>query len=169
MPMVVAPMMGFPNCASGNVRTSNDRLIFSQTGITFRLRLLLKRFSPPEAKHEITPSPRGRPLLSAPATCRNGIGMTTIRDVLNREKWASKAGLKELEVVIIHRGVPGNLKVIKGESITDVAPRAMMVLEGDEESVIPYHRVRIIRRGNIIIWQRVLKRRKVERGVREKC
>ena len=85
--------------------------------------------------------------------------MATIRDVLNKEKWASKAGLKELEVVIIHRGAPGNLKVIKGASITDVAPRAMMVLEGDEESVIPYHRVRIIRRGNIIIWQRVLKGR----------
>jgi uncharacterized protein (UPF0248 family) len=61
--------------------------------------------------------------------------------------------------VILHRGVPGNLKVIEGASITDVAPRAMMVLEGDEESVIPYHRVRIIRRGDTIIWQRVLKGR----------
>jgi uncharacterized protein (UPF0248 family) len=83
--------------------------------------------------------------------------MATIRDALNREKWTSKAGLNGLEVVILHRGVPGNMKVIKGASITDVAPRALIVLEGEEESLIPYHRVRIIRRGKTIIWQRVLK------------
>jgi uncharacterized protein (UPF0248 family) len=35
-----------------------------------------------------------------------------------------------------------------------VAPRAMLVSEEGEESVIPYHRVRIIRRGDIVIWER---------------
>jgi uncharacterized protein (UPF0248 family) len=85
--------------------------------------------------------------------------MATIRDLLNREKWASKAGLGELEVVILHRGAPEDLKVISGESIADIAPRAMLVREDDEESVIPYHRVRIIRRGDTIIWRRAPKER----------
>lgn len=85
--------------------------------------------------------------------------MVTIRDVLNREKWVSRAGLNDIEVVILHRGAPGDAKIIKGSSISDVAPRAMMVREGDEETVIPYHRVRIIRRGDSIIWQRVVKGR----------
>jgi uncharacterized protein (UPF0248 family) len=80
--------------------------------------------------------------------------MATIRDLLNREKWASKAGLSDIEVVILHRGAPKNLKVIRGESIADVAPRAMIVREDGEESVIPYHRVRIIRRGDTVIWRR---------------
>ncbi len=83
--------------------------------------------------------------------------MVTIRDLLNREKWASDAGLGGLEVVILHRGAPGDLKVIKGESIADVAPRAMIVREEGEETVIPYHRVRIIRRGDTVIWRRVPK------------
>jgi len=83
--------------------------------------------------------------------------MVTIRDLLNREKWASDAGLGSLEVVILHRGAPGDLKVIKGESIADVAPRAMIVREEGEETVIPYHRVRIIRRGDTVIWRRVPK------------
>ena len=77
--------------------------------------------------------------------------------MLNREKWASDAGLGGLEVVILHRGAPGDLKVIKGESIADVAPRAMIVREEGEETVIPYHRVRIIRRGDTVIWRRVPK------------
>jgi uncharacterized protein (UPF0248 family) len=89
--------------------------------------------------------------------------MVTIRGILNREKWASSGGLNGLEVIIIHRGVPGNVKVIKGESIIDIAPRAMLVSEGDEETVIPYHRVRIIRRGDIVIWQRILRQRQGER------
>lgn len=80
--------------------------------------------------------------------------MVTIRDVLNRERWSSSSGLEGLEVVILHRGVPGSRKVIRGSSIADVAPRAMVVREGEEESIIPYHRVRIIRRGDTVIWER---------------
>jgi len=79
--------------------------------------------------------------------------------VLNREKWATGGGLGDLEVVILHRGAPGDFKVIRGESIADVAPRALLVRVGGEELVIPYHRVRIIRRGDTIIWRRAPKER----------
>lgn len=92
--------------------------------------------------------------------------MVTIRDVLNREKWASRGGLRDVEVVILHRGAPGDTKIISGSSITDVAPRAMVVQEGGEETVIPYHRVRIIRRGDTIIWQRSAKGKQ---GTRQGC
>lgn len=85
--------------------------------------------------------------------------MATIRDLLNREKWASKTGLEGLEVAILHRGAPGDMKVIRGESIADIAPRAMLVREGGEDTLIPYHRVRIIRRGDTVIWRRALKER----------
>jgi uncharacterized protein (UPF0248 family) len=85
--------------------------------------------------------------------------MVTIRDLLNREKWASEAGLGDLEIVILHRGAPGDLKVIRGDSIADIAPRAMLVIEGGEDTVIPYHRVRIIRRGDTVIWRRAPKDR----------
>jgi hypothetical protein len=83
--------------------------------------------------------------------------MVTIRDILNREKWVSKAGLAGLEVEILHRGAPGDTKVIRGESVADVAPRAMLVREDGEDTVIPYHRVRIIRRGDTVIWRKAPK------------
>ncbi len=102
----------------------------------------------------------GRPSLSASAASRNGDDMVTIREILTREKWASEGGLRGLEVAILHRGAPGDMKVIQGEWIIDVAPRAMLISEGPEESVIPYHRVRIIRRGATIIWQRAARQRK---------
>lgn len=83
--------------------------------------------------------------------------MVTIRDILNREKWVSKAGLAGLEVEILHRGAPRDTKVIRGESVADVAPRAMLVREDGEDTVIPYHRVRIIRRGDTVIWRKAPK------------
>ncbi|MGQ9759243.1 MAG: DUF504 domain-containing protein [Candidatus Methanomethylicaceae archaeon] len=76
--------------------------------------------------------------------------MPTIRDTLNKIKWASPEGLQGIEVVIIHRGAPENKKVIKGEEIKDIAPRAMVC----EDVIIPYHRVLCIRRGAKIIWSR---------------
>ncbi|MGC8935765.1 MAG: DUF504 domain-containing protein [Candidatus Methanomethylicaceae archaeon] len=76
--------------------------------------------------------------------------MPTIRDVLNKIRWTSKDGLTGVEVVILHRGAPDDRKVIRGEEIRDVAPRAIIC----EDVVIPYHRVLCIRRGEEIIWRR---------------
>ena len=80
--------------------------------------------------------------------------MPTIRDVLNKIRWTSEHGLDDCEVVIVHRGMPGDVKTIKGTTIKDIAPRAIILKEDGEEVVIPYHRVKIIRRGNILLWQK---------------
>lgn len=76
--------------------------------------------------------------------------MPTIRETLNRIKWTSPGGLNDIEVVIVHRGVPEDRKIIKGEEIKDIAPRAMIC----EDAIIPYHRILCIRRGEEIIWSR---------------
>jgi len=81
--------------------------------------------------------------------------MLTIRETLNRIKWASPLGLSDCEIVIVHRGAPNDLKIIKGVAIRDIAPRAMIIEEGKgEETVIPYHRIRIISKGGIVLWQK---------------
>jgi len=80
--------------------------------------------------------------------------MPTIRETLNRIKWASPSGLSDCEIVIVHRGVPGDLKTIKGSTIKDVAPRAMLIEEKGEEIVIPYHRIRVIRKGSMVVWEK---------------
>ena len=80
--------------------------------------------------------------------------MPTIRETLNRIKWASPSGLSDCEIVIVHRGVPGDLKTIKGSTIKDVAPRAMLIEEKGEEIVIPYLRIRVIRKGSMVVWEK---------------
>jgi len=78
--------------------------------------------------------------------------MTTIREILNELKWSTERGLSDCEVVILHRGVPGDRKVISGACIKDVAPRALVCEDGGEETLIPYHRVRLIRKGTKTVW-----------------
>lgn len=78
--------------------------------------------------------------------------MKTIREIINQLKWSSEGGLSDCEVVILHRGAPGNLRSIDGRSIRDVAPRALICEERGEETLIPYHRVRLIKKGGMTVW-----------------
>jgi uncharacterized protein (UPF0248 family) len=80
--------------------------------------------------------------------------MSTIRDLLNKIKWTSDKGLEDCEIVIVHRGAPGDLKVIKGIYVKDVAPRAIICEEDEEELIIPYHRIMTIRRGHEVLWEK---------------
>lgn len=80
--------------------------------------------------------------------------MPTIRDVLNKIRWTSEDGLDDCEIVIVHRGAPGNIKVIKGIDVKDIAPRAIICEEDGEEVVIPYHRIMAIRRGHEVLWKK---------------
>jgi len=78
--------------------------------------------------------------------------VSTIREILNEIKWSSEGGLSDCEVVILHRGAPGDLKTISGACIKDVAPRALICEDSGEETLIPYHRVRVIRKGIRTVW-----------------
>jgi hypothetical protein len=81
--------------------------------------------------------------------------MSTIRDILNKLKWSSPEGLSDCEIEILHRGAPKDRKVIKGINIKDIAPRAIVYQDVAEDSVvIPYHRVRVIRKGSDVLWQK---------------
>jgi uncharacterized protein (UPF0248 family) len=68
--------------------------------------------------------------------------VATLRDILNRARWASE-DLHTLRVVVVHRGAPGDQRVIAGSSILDVQPEGIEVApaEAEAESVfVPYHR-----------------------------
>ena len=80
--------------------------------------------------------------------------MTTIREMLNRIKWSSEGGLSGYGIVIVHRGAPCDRRVIRGEDVTDIAPRALICSEGGEEVVIPYHRVVALIRDGRVVWDR---------------
>jgi hypothetical protein len=61
------------------------------------------------------------------------------RFLLNEIKW--RLDLNRCKVYYIHRGAPGDVKMIKGNVIKNIE-RGFLVLEGIVEDVyIPYHRI----------------------------
>lgn len=80
--------------------------------------------------------------------------MPTIRELLNKIKWSENGGLGGCEIVIVHRGAAGNRRVIRGEDVADVAPRALICIEEGHEVIIPYHRVISLIRDGESIWTR---------------
>ncbi len=73
--------------------------------------------------------------------------MDTPRDILNELKWDSSKSLERAEIFYVHRGAPGDYKIIKGDEILDLG-RSFIKLE---EGQIPYHRIfQIICDGEVI-------------------
>jgi len=59
------------------------------------------------------------------------------RDVLNRIKWTSGSSLTRAQVVILHRGAPGDRKKIPGSQIISVGH----LFFETTEATIPLHRI----------------------------
>jgi len=70
-------------------------------------------------------------------------------EILNKLKWTGK--LHEAEIVIVHRGAPGDRKILKGSSIIQIK-RSYFVYRNSKEVFIPMHRVCEIRVGKKI-WK----------------
>ena len=75
-----------------------------------------------------------------------------IREILNKIKWTDR--LENYEIEFIHRGVPGDRRVIPCERITDII-RGFFSYQNGMEVTIPYHRVRVIRtKSGEVIWEK---------------
>jgi uncharacterized protein (UPF0248 family) len=73
-------------------------------------------------------------------------------DTLNRLKWTGK--LDRSEIVILHRGAPGDRRVIGGSKVTEVKRSHFCYEEGGRERFIPLHRVMEIRLDGETVWKR---------------
>jgi len=68
--------------------------------------------------------------------------MASLRDILNRARWKD-AGLHALEVHVLHRGAPGDRRVIGGSRIATVRSAGIELTPEDDQSdavFVPYHR-----------------------------
>jgi RNA 3'-terminal phosphate cyclase (ATP) len=81
--------------------------------------------------------------------------MSTLRDLLNRARWRD-AGLHALEVHVVHRGAPGDRRVIPGSRITAVRAGGVELSPEAEEGdpiFVPYHRfLAIVGSDGSTIW-----------------
>jgi hypothetical protein len=75
------------------------------------------------------------------------------RLVLNELKWKGY-DLKKCRIYYIHRGAPGDTKIVGGDAIREI-DRRFMILEGVVQEVyIPYHRIFRIEFENQVIYER---------------
>ena len=74
-------------------------------------------------------------------------------EVLNRLKW--KGGLEDCEIVIRHRGAPGDVLTLSGSSLTELKrDHFMYINEMGEETFIPLHRILEVRSGSKVLWKK---------------
>lgn len=69
------------------------------------------------------------------------------RAILNRLRWTEGDDIKEARITYLHRGAPGDRRVIGGEKIVEME-RSFFVTW---DAKIPYHRIRCIEyRGRVL-------------------
>ncbi len=74
------------------------------------------------------------------------------RELLNEIKWRFDLG--KCRIYYVHRGAPGNVKVVDGNAIKRI-DRGFLILEGEVQDVhIPYHRIFRIDYNDQIIFER---------------
>jgi uncharacterized protein (UPF0248 family) len=73
---------------------------------------------------------------------------------LSRLKWVG--GLEECEIVILHRGAPGDRKVIPGKKVTEIK-KSYFYYRNGSETCIPLHRILEVRLEGKVIWKRMTK------------
>lgn len=76
--------------------------------------------------------------------------METPRDVLNELKWRGKRSLGEAKIYYVHRGAPGDYRVMSGSEIEELNRSFIKT----DEAQIPYHRVFKIEYEKNIIFEK---------------
>lgn len=71
---------------------------------------------------------------------------------MNKLKWA-EGGIQDAEVTILHRGAPGDKRVIAGKDIK-LGRGFMQVVSPEGEAEIPYHRILRIEASGKVLWEK---------------
>lgn len=73
------------------------------------------------------------------------------KNIINLLLWHPKKNIKNSKVIYIHRGGSGNLKTIKGSSISHVEGGFLILNDGTN---IPFHRIVRIEYNDKILWKK---------------
>jgi uncharacterized protein (UPF0248 family) len=76
------------------------------------------------------------------------------REVLNELKWHPRRRLEDTEITILHRGAPGDRRVIRGDEVLELGRSFMRVASREGEVEIPYHRVLRIEARGEELWRK---------------
>lgn len=73
------------------------------------------------------------------------------KNIINMILWHPEMDINNTKLTYIHRGAPGNLKIIHGYSIERMERGFVLLKEGTQ---IPFHRIVKIEINNKILWQK---------------
>jgi uncharacterized protein (UPF0248 family) len=73
-------------------------------------------------------------------------------ETLNKLKWTGK--LADAQIVILHRGAPGDLKAISGAKITSLKRSHFYYMDDTRETHIPNHRIVEVRLEGKVLWKK---------------
>ena len=76
------------------------------------------------------------------------------REVLNRIKWTDNPELEGVEVWYLHRGAPGDIKMVEGREIIRLEHSYFVLRTRGKETRIPYHRIRKITCRDEVVYDR---------------
>lgn len=82
----------------------------------------------------------------------------SLRDLLNRARWRDGT-LHALELVVLHRGAPGDRRVVSGARVTEVGAAGVTVTpdhEDEDATFLPYHRFLAVRGQDGAVWDKEL-------------
>lgn len=79
--------------------------------------------------------------------------MISIKDLLNKIKWDKNLNPEDYTLYYLDR-ISKTLKRIKYSSIKRVEGNFIIIQKQGEETSIPLHRVRKVKKRGVIIWQR---------------
>jgi uncharacterized protein (UPF0248 family) len=75
--------------------------------------------------------------------------MPTVREVLNRLRWAGGSPEGVVLEVRVRRGGAARIEEVDFAAVAEILPRGVTVAEG---TFLPYHRVVAVRRGEEVLW-----------------
>ena len=75
----------------------------------------------------------------------------TIKDILNKIKWDKKENPKDYSLIYLDLG---KLKEMPYTNIKRIEGTFMVIEKNNEETFIPMHRIRKVKRKGKIIWER---------------
>jgi uncharacterized protein (UPF0248 family) len=79
--------------------------------------------------------------------------MRTIKDFLNKIKWDKNLNAEDFIVCYLDN-ISKELVELKFKDILRVEGNFMVILKEDEETFIPLHRIREVRRKEELVWKR---------------
>jgi len=79
--------------------------------------------------------------------------MITIKALINKIKWDSKENPDQYSLYYLDR-VENKYKEIKYNEILKVEGNFLIIIRDDEETNIPLHRIKIVKKKGMTIWKR---------------